>query len=189
MSEHLIREYYRFFNERRFEDAAGLLAPDALVDNIPFGRQNHGPDGYCRFATAWNTAFPDGTFRVERIDRRGETLFDVHLLSEGTHQGTLDVEGLQFKPTGARATFQLRELLDIRDGSIVSSTLSLSLNELIQQLSFVNYDELTARLERIRQLTDDLLRASGDDRRDVANRLGPELDAARRALRPHYNKR
>jgi predicted ester cyclase len=189
MSEHLIREYYRCFNERRFEDAARLFAPDALLDHIPFGQQHHGPAGYLRFARAWDAAFPDAVFAIERVDCRSETMCDVQLLSEGRHRGTLDIGVFQFKPTGVQATLRVRELLDIRDGHIMSSSLSLDLTDVIQQLSTVDYSELTARLERIRRLYDELLRAGDEDaRRDVTDRLGPELDAARRALRPHYTR-
>ena len=86
MTHVLIREYYACFNERRFGDAAKLFAEDALLDHIPLGRQQqHGSDGYLRFANAWNGAFPDGVFAIERIDRRSDTMFDVHLLSTGTH--------------------------------------------------------------------------------------------------------
>jgi predicted ester cyclase len=190
MSETLIRHYYACFNERRFEEATRLFREDALLEHIPFGKKHRGRDGYIRFAQAWGWAFPDAALIVDRIDRRSETMFDVHLLGTGTHRGVLDVGLFQFQPKGAKATLRLRELLDIKDGNIVSSSLSFDLNDLIAQLSTVDYSELTARLERIRRLTDELNRAQGDAARqqDVADRLGPELDAARRALRPHYNR-
>jgi hypothetical protein len=56
-------------------------------------------------------------------------------------------------------------------------------------LSPVDYTELIARLKRIRQLSDELFRSSDSAReRDIVSELGPELDAARRALRPHYDR-
>jgi hypothetical protein len=62
-------------------------------------------------------------------------------------------------------------------------------NDLVAQLSPVDYTELIARLKRIRQLSDELFRSSDSAReRDIVSELGPELDAARRALRPHYNR-
>jgi predicted ester cyclase len=190
MTDALIRRYYACFNERRFTDAAALFANDALLEHIPFGQQDYGVDGYVRFANAWIAAFPDGTFAVERVERRDETMFEVHLLATGTHLGIFDIGIYQFKPTSTKATLRLRELLNIRDAKIAASTLSFDLGDLISQLSTVNYTELTARLERVRQLHDELLRAEGDvaRERDIADRLGPELDAARRALRPHYNR-
>jgi predicted ester cyclase len=190
MIDALIRRYYACFNERRFRDAASLFANDALLEHIPFGQQSRGIDGYVRFATAWLAAFPDGTFALDRVERRTEMMFEVHLLATGTHLGIFDIGIYQFKPTSRKATLRLRELLSIRDEKIYASTLSFDLNDLISQLSTVDYTELTARLERVRRLHDELLRAEGDAarERDVADRLGPELDAARRALRPHYNR-
>lgn len=188
MSETLIRQYYQCFNERRFGDAAELFADDALLDQ--FGRRERGSEGYVRFATAWHAAFPDGTFAIERVDHGGHAMFDVYLLSSGTHRGVLDLGVWRFEPTGTRVVLHLRELLDIRNGKITLSSLSFDFNELVSQLSIVDYSELLVRLERIRQLTDELAGVLGDARRqrEVAEQLGPELDAARRALRPHYNR-
>ena len=190
MTETLLRSYYACFNERRFTDASKLFTEDAVLEHLPFGKQHRGKEGYIRFAQAWGAAFPDATLVVDRIDRRSDTMFDVHLVGTGTHRGMLDIGIFQFKPTGTKTTLRLRELVDIKDGHIVSSSLSIDLNDLITQLSIVDYSELTARLERVRQLTDELSRAQGDAalQRDVADRLGPQLDAARRALRPHYNR-
>lgn len=188
--ESLIHHYYECFNERRFADAAKLFADDALVEHFPFGQQHRGPDGYLMFADAWSAAFPDARITIGRIDRRSDCLCDAHVVSHGTHRGLLDTGTFQFKPTGAKATLRLRELLTIQDGRITGSTLSIGLNDLVNELSVVNYAELAVRLERIRQLTDELQSASGDTERqgDVAVRLGFELDAARRVLRPHYNR-
>ena len=190
MPDALIREYYACFNERRFRDAVRLFANDALLEHVPFGRQDYGIDGYVRFANLWIAAFPDAAFAVERVERRSDSIFEVHLLAKGTHLGVFDLGLSKFKPTNGTATLRLRELLNICERTITSSTLSFDLNDLIRQLSRVDYSELSARLERIRQLSDELLLASGDAarQRDVADRMGPELDAARRALRPHYNR-
>lgn len=190
MSESLVRLYYACFNQRRLADAAKLFADNAVLEYIPFGQQQYGGDGYIRFANAWVNAFPDGMFEVHGIEARGETLYEVDLLGTGTHRGGLDIGVHLFAPTGTKARLRLQELLDIRDGKIASSTLRLDLGDLIQQLVTVDYAELIDRLERIRQLGDELSRAQSDAarQRDIANRLGLELDAARKALRPHFNR-
>jgi len=188
MTDALIRRYYACFNERRFRDTAGVLAGDALLENIPVGRQDSGVDGYVRFANAWIAAFPDSQFTVQRIDRCSEHMFEIHLLATGTHVGTFDIGISQFKATSTKAKLRLRELLAIRDGHITASTLSFDLNNLINQLSTVDHDALIARLERIHHLREQLVLATGDAprQREVTDRLGGELDAARRALRPQY---
>jgi predicted ester cyclase len=184
----ILRAYYTAFNQRRFADAATLLTPDAMLDHVPFGQQRGG-DAYVRFATTWCLAFPDAALTVERVDQRGENIVDVHLLGTGTHLGLLDFGSYRFKPTGTVARLHMRETLTIADDKIAASTLSFDVNDLVAQLSPVDYTELIARLKRIRQLSDELFRSSDSAReRDIVSQLGPELDAARRALRPHYNR-
>src|SRR5438105_3284531 len=87
MTTSLIRQYYGWFNERRLSHAAGLFADDADVELIP-GERAQGGSGYLRFAHAWVSAFPDGTFAIQHIEHRTETLAEVYLLATGTHQGT-----------------------------------------------------------------------------------------------------
>jgi len=186
MTGSLIRQYYDFFNERRLSDAAGLFADDADVELIP-GVHGQGGNGYARFAETWLHAFPDATLTVQLVEQRNETMAEVYLLATGTHRGSLEFGVYRFRPSGAEATLHVRELLDIRDGRIVSSALTVDLNDLVSQLTQIDYAALARHLERIRAL-DDELHATGDPtrRRHVANRLGVELDAARRAIRPHF---
>lgn len=189
MSETLIRHYYQSFNERRFADAAALLTDDAVLEVIPVGH-DHGGAGYLRFVASWIAAFPNATFSIERIEQRGETMCEVYLLATGTHRGVLDFGTYRFKPTGADAVLHVRELLDIRNGKIIASVMSVDHNDLTTQLVKVDYDELVRRLDRIRALSDELVHTIGDEprQRDVVSRLGTEVDAARRALRPHFHR-
>jgi len=128
-------------------------------------------------------------FAIERVERRSIDMFEVHLRATGTHVGVFDLGAFQFRPTNAAATFHVRELLTVRAGRIIASTLSCDMKDIIGQLSKIDYRELGSCLERLRVLVDEFSRASGDgDRqRDIADRLGPELDAARRIVRQHYN--
>jgi hypothetical protein len=67
--------------------------------------------------------------------------------------------------------------------------LRIDLGDLIRQLAAADYTDLIQKLERIKQLGDELSQAQGDAarQRDIANRLGAALDAARKALRPHFS--
>ena len=58
------------------------------------------------------------------------------------------------------------------------------MNDLVSQLTRVDYDELARRIDRLRALGDELAHAIGDAtrQRHVANRLGVEVDAA------HFNR-
>ena len=50
--------------------------------------------------------------------------------------------------------------------------------------------QLVAQLNRLKQLTEELNGAQDDSvlRRDILERIGRELDSARKALRPHLQK-
>jgi hypothetical protein len=185
-----ISQYYAWFNERRFRDAANMFAANAVLEHIPMTKGHQGREGYLRFAHAWLNAFPDVVLDVERIQPRSATLFDIDLMSRGTHLGDLDVGVYLFRPSRVQASLRLRELLQVQKGKITSSTLSFDINDVVRQLSIVNYPELVARLDRIRQLSDELdaVQFDVERRKEIVERLGPELDAARRAIRPHYNR-
>jgi len=189
MNTALIRRYYECFNTRRFAEAAALFAEDAELELIPLGR-DRGQTGYLRFAETWVRAFPNAIFSVERIEPQRDTIAEVYLLATGTHQGVLDLGTYRFRPTEIDARLRVRELLDIRDGKITASVLSIDLNDLVAQLVKVDYNELANRIERIWTLREDLTRAIGDvpREREVVSQLGIEVDAARRALRPYFKR-
>lgn len=187
MSAHLIEHYYRCFNERRFDEAAALFTEDAVVELI-HGARERGGAAYWRFAGAWVAAFRNATFTIERIQARAGTLHEVYLLATGTHSGILDLGMYRFKPSGAEARLHVRELLDIRNEQIAASVLTVDLNDLVDQLTMVDYADLDRRLRKISALRETLAHTPNEDRREVAARLGAELDAARRAIRPYYFK-
>lgn len=189
MSEPEIRTYYSCFNERRFRDAAALFTSDAVVLHVPFGQHERGARAYLRFTETWIRAFPDAILMPQQIKSRGESLWDVDLRATGTHLGALEL-GLfgTFKPSGAETTLLMRELLDLRDGQIVYSSLSLDIQALIQQLTIVDDKILVAHLDRIAELRGELAQVSDNPtrRREVIQRLGRELDATRHVVRPHF---
>jgi hypothetical protein len=185
-----IDAYYACFNQRRFRDAANLFAANAVLEHIPLGQARHGREGYLHFAYAWVNAFPDVVLDVERVQPRSETLFDVDLVSRGTHLGDLDFGAYLFRPSQVKTSLRLRELLEVHEGLMTRSTLSFDINDVVRQLAHVDFPELVERLDRIRTLGEALGDAQFDAerRRQIVERLCPELDAARRAVRPHYNR-
>jgi predicted ester cyclase len=185
-----IDAYYACFNQRRFRDAANLFTANAVLEHIPLGQSRLGREGYLHFAYAWVNAFPDVVIDVERVQSRSETLFDVDLVSRGTHLGDLDFGVYLFRPSQSSTSLKLRELLEVQEGKITRSTLSFDISDAVRQLALVDFPELAARLDRIRQLSEalDAARFDAERRRQLVERLCPELDAARRAVRPHYNR-
>ena len=189
MSETFIRGYYDYFNRRRLREASKLFSDDALLEHIPFGRDRGGA-GYMRLAEMWIRAFDKVTFTVDRIEPRGGTFCEVYFQAVGTHIGVLQFGAYRFTPTKVTAMLRVRELLDIRDGKIVLSSLTVDLNDLITQLVLVDQGELSKRLEQIHKLGIEFAQTPTDstERHDIIVKLGIELDAARRALRPHFHR-
>ena len=114
----------------------------------------------------------------------------MYLQAVGTHIGVLQFGVYRFTPTKVHASLRVRELLDIRDDKIVLSSLSVDFNDLVNQLVLVDQEDLGRRLAEIQELGGELARCATDSeqRHDIIVRLGIQLDAARRALRPHFNR-
>ena len=187
----VIDEYYTSFNERRFVDAAALFGDNALLQQLPQQRQEAGSIGYLQFVSAWLKAFPDAAFIVRRIASDDGRTFEVMLDATGTHRGPLDFGGWVFRPTGLHATFGIRELLEVREGKIVFSSLTLNLHEIVDKLAKVDGVKLLEHIERLRHLAESLREAPSDSMRarELTAEIGIELDAARHVVRPYYRQR
>lgn len=189
--DQLIRDYYGCFNERNILEAGAWFATAAVVDMPPFVQGTLGAEAHTQFAAAWLQAFPDAQLTIQHVEQRGDTMCEVDLLATGTHQGSLDLGGFGLlKPSGARLSLQLRELLEIRQGLITYASLSFDLNGLVRQLNRIDYDRLIQCLDILRHLADDLTAADphSEQQREVTERIGAALDAARHAVRPQFKR-
>ena len=140
----------------------------------------------------WIGAFPDAVLTVERITPRSPTTVEVDLLATGTHQGPLDLGGYGlFKPSGTMGKLRLRQIVELRDGRIAYSALSFDVQDIVQQLTVVSVPKLLEHLKRVQQLGDRLAQTPAEqfmERRAIIDRLGTELDAARRIVRPYFDR-
>jgi len=191
-SEALVRRLYTSFNARELAQAASLFAEEALLEHAATGRQQRGSTGYLAFAKMWIGAFPDAVLAVERVTQRSPTTVEVELRATGTHEGPLDLGGYGlFKPSGTKGTLRLRQILEIRDGKFVYSALSFDVQDIVQQLVVVSVPRLLEQLKRIQALGGRLAETPEDqviERRSLVDRLGTELDAARRIVRPYFDR-
>jgi predicted ester cyclase len=132
----LIRQYYEYYNARRFRESAELFAPEAILEHAPYGRlQRQGGVGYLESAERSIVAFPDAHIEMLDVKAHGETVFDVELLASGTHLGVLDLGAYgRFEPTGLHVHVRHREVLEIRDGLIQYASVTLDVNDLVAQL-------------------------------------------------------
>jgi predicted ester cyclase len=191
MSEHLIRQYYAYFNQRRVKDAATLFADDATFDHPPFANTAYGGSGYMHFAETWLRAFPDAQLRIDHVNQRSAGIYEIDLVATGTHSGMLDLGPYgRLSPSGGKTTFRIREMLHVQEGKIVHSSLSFDIHDLLYQLAHIDYAELDAHLGEILQLRDELGQVGDDPERHrrVIERMGRELDAARIVVRPWFHR-
>ena len=188
----LLERLYTLFNARELEDAAALFADDAVLEHAAPRRQQRGGAGYLEFARMWIGAFPDAAVTIEGITPRSPTTVEIDLLATGTHQGPLDLGGYGlFKPTGAIGKLRLRQIIEFRDGRIAYSALSFDVQDIVQQLTVVSVPKLLDHLKRVHQLGEKLAQTPADqliERRAIVDRLGTELDAARRIVRPYFDR-
>ena len=191
MADELIRRYYACFNERRLADAESLFAPTAVLDVPPFVHKAVGPTGYAQFVATWLGAFPDSQLTIDRVEQRGDAMCEVNLTATGTHAGALDLGPYGvMHPSGVRLTLRLRELIEVRFGSISYAALEFDINQLVRELQRIDGRRLTVCLATVAQLSEELAKAEGDVEweRDVTERLALALDAARHAARPQFNR-
>lgn len=186
----LIAGFYTCFNERRIEDAAAMFVDDAIVEHAAVHRTVQGGKGYLLFAQMWCQGFPDASVAVERVSPRGEGLYEIDLLAQGTHLGNLDLGGgWLFRATGASASLRMRQLLQIESDRFTCSTLSFDLQDIIQQLVTVDEQRLIELTRKIHSVGEALASArTFVERRDALQRVGVELDEARHVLRPYYKR-
>jgi len=190
-----IRRLFDLFNARALDEAAALFTDDARLEHAPTGRQQTGGAGYVDFARMWIGAFPDARLTVEAITPRGAgdpRTVEVDLLASGTHEGPLDLGGYGlFKPTGTRGNLRMRQTLELRGDRIAYSALSFDVQDIVQQLVTVNVPKLLDQLKRVQQLGARLAQVPADqitERRSLIDRLGTELDVARRIVRPYFDR-
>jgi predicted ester cyclase len=132
----VIRQYYEYYNARRFQEAGELFAHDAVIEHAPYGRlQRPGGVGYIESAERSVVAFPDAHIETLDVKAHGDSVFDVELLASGTHLGVLDLGAYgRFEPTGLHVHVRHREVLEIRDGLIRYASVTLDVNDLVAQL-------------------------------------------------------
>ena len=127
-----IREYYKAFNERRFDDAADLFALDALIQHRPDGSQLKGPEGYLESARATIAIFPDIQIQILHVEQRGDTIVEIDLSATGTHKGDWNMGTLGvLKADGTVKIIRHREMLEIRGGKITYSSITYDIKEFV----------------------------------------------------------
>lgn len=129
------RRYYRYFNERRFDEAGEFVHPEATFHYVPTRQRLVGRAGYRALVAAWLIAFEDALVEITAIKEIDEHTVQVDFIGRGTHTGDLMLgEGFSIPATGAQAELVFRDILTFRSGFIVGSRLEFDVDELRARL-------------------------------------------------------
>ena len=129
----IARSLYDRWNEREFDEVAGLMAADGEIVLVGSGTRFVGPEGSIDFSRMWADGFPDGKVTIDRTVAAGDTVVVEHT-GKGTHTGTLRGPAGDIPATGRSVTLQLCDVHDIRDGKIRRVSSYFDSASLLQQL-------------------------------------------------------
>jgi steroid delta-isomerase-like uncharacterized protein len=133
----VVIRYYAAYNRRALDDAAALVADDVQWINIPLGVVHRGRDEFRGFLQNYAKAFPDSQVEVTRTFACGDQVaveFTVH----GTQSGPLEGAAATIPATGRSIDVQLCEIIEVRDGSIVSGRSYWDLATMMRQLGLLD---------------------------------------------------
>ena len=131
----IARRYYRYFNERRFDEAGEFVHPEANFQYVPTGNQLVGRAGYRALVAAWMIAFEDAFIEIICLQSIDDRTVQVDFIGRGTHSGDLMLgETFSIPATGIHAELTFRDTLTFRNGFIVGSRLEFDAEELRARL-------------------------------------------------------
>lgn len=134
----IARQYYRYFNERRFDEAGELVHPEATFHYVPTKQHLVGRAGYRALIAAWLIAFEDARIEITSIKQIDEHTVQVDFIGRGTHSGDLVLgENFSIPASGVQAEIPFRDILTFRSGFIIGSRFEFDAEQLQARLSFV----------------------------------------------------
>ena len=135
-STSIARRYYRFFNERRFDEAGEYVHPEAIFQYVPTRQRLVGRAGYRALVAAWLIAFEDAKTEITSLQQIDEHTVQVDFVGRGTHTGDLILgEDFLIPASGVEADLVFRDTLTFRNGFIVGSRLEFDADDLRARLT------------------------------------------------------
>lgn len=129
----LARMQYEAYNDRDFDRAGSMVAPNAELRNVATGETFRGPAGTRQFQQGWATAFPDS-----RVDVRGvvvgEDGYVVEYVGHGTQTGPLSTPAGPIPATNRTVTVEFCDVARLKDGMIASVHTYFDLMTMLRQL-------------------------------------------------------
>ncbi len=132
----IAKSMYKFFNERKFDEALKNLSDNVIIHNMAQNIQMNGKEGFLGFMNFWVSAFPDAKVEIKSMNVSGDNVI-TEFRGRGTNKGILDTPMGKIGPTGKKIDIPFCEIFEIRNGKLVSSHLYFDVATMMQQLELV----------------------------------------------------
>src|SRR5262252_6268286 len=126
------RMYEEVWNKRNLEVAKELISPSHAMQLIDLPDSGIGPEAYARNVVQFVRAFPDLKFTVLDMveeNEKGVVLWNI----SGTHKG--EFRGVA--PTGKKVSVDGITIIQLADGKIMDSYVSMDMWGMMQQLGAI----------------------------------------------------
>ncbi|MDO8612964.1 MAG: ester cyclase [Dehalococcoidia bacterium] len=124
----IAREYNDAWNRRDWARYRELLHPEYTYTGGD-GQAQKGQDAGLAVGQMFATAFPDGRIDVQSIHAAGN-IATVEFIGRGTHKGDL----MGIAPTGRQITIPVCDVIEVRDGKIITEREYMDMLHMMQQL-------------------------------------------------------
>lgn len=131
-NEAIVRRFIDEYQTNGDESVAEEILADDFVDHCPFGPFPPDREGVKQLFTALRGAFPDLRAEIKDQISQGDKV-----VTRKTFHGTNDGEFMGMPPTGKKVSFDVIDILRLRDGQFVDHWNVVDAMSLMQQLGAV----------------------------------------------------
>jgi steroid delta-isomerase-like uncharacterized protein len=132
-NEEIARTFHRLFNERKWDEMLALVSDDCTWELTPFSQTYKGKQGYRQICQMWLDGIPDGKCDVQNVVTTNDRIV-VEFIGRGTHSGTLKGPAGTVAPTNKRVNLPYCDVMEVRNGQIVSARSYFDMNTLLSQV-------------------------------------------------------
>lgn len=132
----IVQQFNDAYNQRDWDAAAALVAPNATLMNMATGDTFQGPEGARQFLLVWNTAFPQSQVETTEIIA-GESGAVIEFIGRGEQTGPLQSAAGTIEPTGRSVEQRFCSVNRIEGGKITESRLYFDLAGMMRQLGLM----------------------------------------------------
>ena len=132
-NEDIVRRFIDEYQTGGDESVAEEILADDFVDHCPFGPFSPDREGVKQLFAALRAAFPDLRAEIHDQFSQGDKV-----VTRKTFHGTNDGEFMGMPPTGKRVSFDVIDILRLRDGRFVDHWNVVDAMGLMQQLGAVS---------------------------------------------------